>query len=169
MTQITFKENPVAIKGEFPEIGQKAPEAQFTRADLSDVSIKEYEGKVVVLNIFVSLDTGVCAKSIHQFNQQFNRNENVQVLHVSMDLPFAQKRFCETENSENSEAVSVFRSSFKETYGVELENSGLRGLCARSVIVLDQSQTIIHAEQVSEITQEPNYEAAANAVQKAVT
>lgn len=160
MASITLKGNPVKTVGELPAVGQKAPEFTLVRTSLQELSLAQYAGKRVVMNIFPSLDTGVCAMSVRKFNALAAGLENTVVLNISADLPFALGRFCGVEGIENAEALSSFRSSFGRDYQVEISDSPLKGLLSRSVLVLDADHVVIHAEQVPEITQEPNYDAA---------
>lgn len=160
MATITFKSEPVTTTGTLPQAGQTAPDFHLVRSDLKEISLENYAGKRKVLNIFPSVDTGVCATSVRTFNQKAAGLQNTVVLNISKDLPFALKRFCGAEGIENVETLSAFRSQFSQDYGVELEGSPLKGLCSRAVIVLNETNQVIYTEQVPEITQEPNYEAA---------
>ncbi len=161
MAKITFKGNPIATGGELPKVGSAAPDFKLTRGDLADVSLADFAGKTRILNIVPSLDTGVCATSARKFNAEAASLKDTVVLTVSRDLPFAQKRFCEAEKIENVVPLSELRDrSFGETYGVEMTEGPLRGLLSRAVVVIDPSGKVVHAEQVPEIAQEPDYEAA---------
>lgn len=160
MTQINFKGNPVHTAGTLPSKGQKVPDFKLVKNDLTEATLTTYQGKKKVLNIFPSIDTGVCATSVRTFNKEAVDLPGTVVLNISADLPFAQKRFCGAEGIQNTETLSTFRSSFSNDYGVTLLDSPLAGLCSRAVIVLDENNTVIYSEQVSEITQEPNYTAA---------
>ncbi len=160
MATITFKSEPVSTVGTLPSLGSQAPEFHLVRSDLKEVSLQDYAGKRKVLSIFPSLDTGVCAAAVRTFNQKAAGLTNTVVLNISKDLPFALKRFCGAEGINNAEALSAFRSSFAHDYQVELLGSPLKGLCSRAVIVLDENNKVIYTEQVPEVTQEPNYEAA---------
>jgi thioredoxin-dependent peroxiredoxin len=164
MSQITLKGNACQTCGELPAIGTITPEFKLTKSDLQDVSLKNYQGKKIILNIFPSVDTPVCATSVRTFTKEANSLNNVVVLHISADLPFAQKRFCGAEGIENAETLSCFRSSFAEEYGVEIIDGPLRGLCARAIVVVDESHKVLYTELVPEIAQEANYEAALNSV-----
>ena len=165
--QVTFLGNPVTLVGEPPKVGEKPPKFGGVRGDLSVLHLPELLGKRVVLNIFPSLDTEVCAMSVRRFNKEASELENTVVLCVSKDLPFAQQRFCSTEGLENVVPVSVFRCGcFSEKYGLEITDGPLKGLEARAVIVIDEEGTIVYEEVVSEITHEPNYEAALEALKK---
>jgi thiol peroxidase len=158
MATTAFKGSPVTTSGELPAKGDSAPSVDLVGADLSPVSLPE--GKRVVLNIFPSVDTGVCATSVRKFNELAAGLDNTAVLCVSKDLPFALGRFCGAEGIENVTAASAFRSGFGEDYGVTMEDGPLAGLLARSVVVLDENGEVVHAELVPEITTEPDYEAA---------
>jgi len=159
MSKVTLKGNPFNTVGELPKAGTVAPDFKLIKADLSEVSLANYAGKRKVLNIFPSIDTPTCALSVRLFNQKAAALRNTVVLCISADLPFAQKRFCGAEGISNVETLSTFRSHFGKEYQVEMADSALKGLCSRAVLVLDENNKIIHAEQVSEIANEPNYEA----------
>ena len=160
MSKITLKGNPINTIGELPKVGSSAPEFKLTKIDLSEVGLANYAGKRKVLNIFPSVDTPTCAMSVRKFNEKASSMKNTVVLCISADLPFAQKRFCGAEGISNVEALSSFRSHFAKDYQVELADSPLKGLCSRAVIVLDENNKVLHAEQVTEIANEPNYEKA---------
>lgn len=160
MAQITFHDNPVHTSGDLPAVGQTAPAFNLTAADLSDKTLADFAGKRKVLNIFPSVDTGVCAQSVRTFNQRASSLDNAVVLCISADLPFAQARFCGAEGLDNVVNLSTFRSSFAADYGVALTDSPLRGLTARAVVVLDENDKVLHSELVAEIANEPNYDAA---------
>lgn len=165
MDKVTFLGNTVHLQGSIPVVGHIAPDFTAVKGDLSEVKLSDFRGKKVVLNIFPSLDTAVCATSVRKFNQAAATLDNTVVLAVSMDLPFAQGRFCTTEGIENVVPVSVFRSDdFKAAYGLILADGPLAGLAARAVIVVDENGKIVYEELVSEITNEPNYENALAAV-----
>jgi thioredoxin-dependent peroxiredoxin len=158
MATITLKGNPIQTAGELPKVGEKAPDFSLLKQDLSRVSLKDFPGKKV-LNIFPSVDTAVCASSVRKFNEVVSKR-GITVLCVSEDLPFATKRFCGAENLDKVVALSAFRSSFGQDYGVEMKSGPLAGLTSRAVVVLDENDKVIYTEQVPEIAQEPNYEAA---------
>ena len=161
MAKITFKGSPVATAGELPAVGSQAPEFTLTKVDLSPLSNKELVGKRVVLNIFPSIDTGVCATSVRKFNQQAAGLPNTVVVCVSKDLPFAHKRFCAAEGIENVTSASSFRGpDFGEAYGVTMTDGPLAGLFARAVVVLDPAGKVAYTELVPEIAQEPDYDRA---------
>lgn len=154
----------VQTVGELPQVGSKAPAFTLVGNDLGPVTSSSLEGKNVVLNIFPSVDTGVCAASVRQFNQDAAGLENTVVVCVSNDLPFAQARFCAAEGIENVVTASAFRDSFGEDFGVTLADGPLAGLLARSVVVLNAEGEVVHTQLVEEITTEPDYEAALKAL-----
>lgn len=159
--QVKFQGTPVELCGEFPKVGDKAPKFGGVKGDLSKVHLPDFLGKRVVLNVFPSLDTPVCAASVRRFNKEAAVLENTVVLCVSKDLPFAQSRFCVAEGIENVVPVSVFRCKcFSEGYGLLIGEGPLKGLLARAVLVINEEGVVTYAELVPEITQEPNYEAA---------
>lgn len=160
MANITLKGNAVHTIGTLPNKGEKAPDFKLVKIDLTEVSLDSYKGKRKVLNIFPSVDTPTCATSVRKFNQDAASLPNTVVLNISKDLPFALKRFCGAEGIANAEALSAFRSSFSQDYHCEMADSPLKGLCSRAVVVIDENNKVIHAEQVSEIANEPNYQAA---------
>lgn len=156
-----FKGNEVNLSGNLPVVGSKAPDFKLIKNDLSEVSLASYTGHKLILNIFPSIDTGICAASVRHFNQDAAGLENTKVLCISRDLPFAQKRFCGAENIENVETLSDFATGdFGKTYGLEMLDGPLKHLHARVVIVLNENHEVIYSELVSDITIEPNYEAA---------
>lgn len=162
MAKITLKGNPLSTNGELPAIGATAPEFTLTKTDLTDVSLADFRGKRVVLNIFPSIDTNTCATSVRKFNKEAASLENTVILCVSKDLPFAQKRFCAAEGIENVITVSSFRDNkaFSTAYGVEITDGNFRGLMARAVVVIGEDGKVLHTELVAEIADEPNYGAA---------
>lgn len=161
MTQVTHAGNPIEIDGQFPQAGQKAPAFRLIAADLSEKSLQDYAGKRKILNIFPSIDTGVCATSVRKFNGEAAGLDNTVVLCISADLPFAQKRFCGAEGLENVATLSTMRGrEFLKDYGVAINTGKLAGVAARAVVVLDENDKVLHSELVPEIAQEPNYEAA---------
>ena len=160
MTTVTFSGNPVQLKGALPTVGAAAPAFTLTAADLSDKTLADFAGKRKVLNIFPSIDTGVCQQSVRTFNQRASALNNTVVLCISADLPFAQARFCGAEGLDNVVTLSSFRSSFAQDYGVALADGALRGLTARAAVVLDENVKVLHVGLVPEITQEPDYDAA---------
>jgi len=165
MAKISFKGNPINTVGTLPAVGSKAPDFKLTKTDLADVSLKDYAGKKVVLNIFPSIDTGVCATSVRKFNQEAANLPNTVVVGVSKDLPFAHKRFCGAENITGVVTTSDLREgSFGKAYGVTMTEGPLAGLFSRSIVVIDEKGTVKYVEQVPEITQEPDYAKAIAAV-----
>ena len=165
MEKITFKGTPVHTYGKLPKVGSQAPCFTLTRSDLTELYCHDLKGRRIVLNIFPSLDTSVCATSVRKFNELAASLDNTTVVAVSKDLPFAQSRFCTTEGIDNVIPVSAFRSAeFGKDYGVELIDGPLAGLLSRAVVVLDESGQIIYEELVPEITHEPDYDAAVKAL-----
>ncbi|GAA1785493.1 thiol peroxidase [Nostocoides veronense] len=160
MATTAFKGNPVHTVGDLPAQGGAAPDFTLTGSDLSDVTLAGLAGRRVVLNIFPSVDTGVCAASVRKFNELASGLENTSVVCASADLPFALSRFCGAEGIENVVAASSFRSDFGADYGVTMTDGPLRGLLARSVVVLDADGKVTYTEVVPEITTEPDYDAA---------
>lgn len=161
MASITLGGNPINTSGELPKTGTKAIDFKLIKTDLSVVSLADFAGNRLVLNIFPSIDTGTCAASVRKFNESASKLSNTKVLCISRDLPFAQKRFCGAEGLENVENLSDFKDgSFGKNYGLEITDSVLAGLHSRVVIVLDENGIIKYTEQVPEIADEPNYEAA---------
>ncbi|MDH4262421.1 MAG: thiol peroxidase [Spirochaetia bacterium] len=161
MAKITLKDNPINTIGNLPAVGSTAPDFVMTKSDLSDVSLKDFAGKRIVLNIFPSLDTAVCASSVRKFNAELDKLNNTVVLCASMDLPFAHKRFCTTEGLEKVISISeMHKKGFGETYGVRIVDGPLAGIYSRAVVVINEAGKITYTEQVPEITQEPNYAAA---------
>jgi thiol peroxidase len=159
MTTITLKGNAIHTSGTLPAPGSTAPEFSLVAADLSEKKLSSFTGKKV-LNIFPSLDTATCAMSVRTFNKKAAALPGVAVLNISMDLPFAMKRFCAAEGIEGAVSLSAFRSNFAEQYGLKLVDGPLAGLCSRAVLVVDGAGKVVYAEQVPEIAQEPNYDAA---------
>src|SRR5262245_17499076 len=165
MAEVTLGGNPVHTVGELPELGSKAPDFSVTGADLGEITRNDLAGKKVVLNIFPSIDTPTCAKSVRAFNEAAGNLDNTVVLCVSADLPFAQSRFCGAEGLSNVKSGSVFRSNtFGSAYGVTLADGKLEGLLARAVVVLDEEGIVKHTELVGEIANEPNYQNALDAL-----
>ncbi|OZG72312.1 lipid hydroperoxide peroxidase [Hahella sp. CCB-MM4] len=161
MATITLKGNPVQTIGELPEVGSKAPDFSLVKSDLSEVHLSQYAGSRLVLNIFPSVDTPTCATSVRKFNEKASAMNNTKVLCVSADLPFAFGRFCGAEGISNVETASVFRSpDFGRDYGVLITSGPLTGVLSRAVVVIDESGNVLHTEQVAEIADEPDYEAA---------
>jgi thioredoxin-dependent peroxiredoxin len=163
MAQITIKGNPIHTVGELPAVGAAAPAFALTGTDLGTVSSDQFGGKAVVLNIFPSVDTPVCATSVRTFNERAAAS-GATVVNVSKDLPFAQKRFCGAEGIENVTTASAFRDSFGEDYGITLADGPFAGLLGRAVVVIGSDGNVAYTELVPEIAQEPNYDAALAAV-----
>src|SRR5689334_10148650 len=164
MATTTLRGNPVQTVGELPVEGSKAPAYTLTGADLTDFSSDAHAGSRVVLNIFPSVDTGVCAASVRRFNELAATLDNTVVVCASADLPFAMRRFCGAEGIDNVTVGSVFRSSFGTDYGVTMTDGSMRGLLARSVVVLDTDRTVLHHQLVDDIGSEPDYDAAVAAL-----
>ena len=165
MAQITLEGNTIETVGELPAVGSTAPAFKLTNTDLSDIGMGEFSGKKLVLNIFPSIDTPVCADSVRRFNKEASSMENVAVLCISADLPFAHARFCGAENLDNVVSLSTFRApKFGKDYGVEINGGVLDGIMSRAIVIVDESGKVTYTEQVPEIAQEPNYDAALNAL-----
>jgi thioredoxin-dependent peroxiredoxin len=165
MAQVTFKGKPVNTAGSLPGIGMAAPDFKIVKTDLSLLSLSEFKGKKAVLNIFPSIDTGVCATSVRKFNSEADKLSNTVVLCISRDLPFAQKRFCGAEGLNNVIMGSEYRdSSFSDAYGVRIADGPMSGLLSRAIVVIDEAGKIIYTEQVPDIAQEPDYAKALAAV-----
>lgn len=160
MAEIMLRGTPVHSVGELPAVGTAAPPYTLTGTDLADIAPARFAGRRVVLNIFPSVDTGVCAMSVRTFNQRAATLEDTAVVCVSKDLPFALGRFCGAEGISNVTVASAFRSDFGDTYGVTLVDGPMRGLLARAVVVLDTDGNVVYTEQVPQIGQEPDYDAA---------
>lgn len=161
MATITFKGNPVQTAGALPAKGSTAPDFKLVAGDLSEATLATFAGRKKILNIVPSLDTGVCQKSARYFNAAVGGLGNVALINISADLPFAQKRFCDSENLSHITNLSVFRSpDFGTTYGVVMTTGPLAGLLSRAVVVLDENNRVLYTEQVPEIAQEPSYDSA---------
>jgi thiol peroxidase len=158
MARITLKDSPVETAGELPAIGSSLPPFTLVKTDLSEASAADFSGMNVVLNVFPSLDTAVCASSVRKFNQEAAALDRTVVLCISADLPFAHKRFCEVEGLDRVIPLSVFRSpEFGKAYGLTMTSGPLRGLLSRAVIIADPSGKVVYTEQVPDIVQEPDY------------
>lgn len=155
---------PIATFSKLPEVGSMAPNFTLADMEMKDQNLDAYKGKFVVLNIFPSVDTGVCSASVRKFNENAAKLPNAVVLCISKDLPFAQKRFCGAEGIKNVVMLSDYRSDFGEKYGVKIMDSPMKGLLSRAVVVINPEGKIVYEEQVADISQEPNYEAAMKAV-----
>lgn len=164
MTTIQFKGNPIHTVGALPQNGTQAPDFTLVSPDLSDKSLSDFKGKFVILNIFPSVNTGVCAASVRQFNKDAAAHPNAKVLCISKDLPFAQSQFCGAEGIDNVVMLSDFRTDFGHQYGVQMADGPLQGLLSRAVVVINPDGKIIYEQQVPEITEEPDYEKALAAI-----
>lgn len=164
MASITFRGTEVHTAGALPAVGSKAPDFKLTAGDLSDKQLSDYKGKNIILNIFPSIDTGTCATSVRTFNEKAGALQNTVVLCVSKDLPFAQGRFCGAEGIENVQTLSEYKdNSFSDAYQIKMTDGPLTGLLSRAVVVIGSDGVIRYTEQVSEIADEPNYDAAISA------
>ncbi|ORB12667.1 thiol peroxidase [Mycobacterium noviomagense] len=167
MAQITLRGNPINTVGELPAVGSPAPAFTLTGTDLGVVSSEQFRGKPLLLNIFPSIDTPVCATSVRTFNERA-AGQGLSVLCVSKDLPFAQQRFCGAEGIENVTTASAFRDNFGDDYGVTMVDGPMAGLLARAIVVIGPDGNVAHTELVPEIASEPNYDAALAALSSAV-
>ncbi|MGV1089586.1 MAG: thiol peroxidase [Mycobacterium sp.] len=159
MAQITLRGNPVNTVGDLPAVGSTAPAFALTGTDLSTVTNEKFSGKALLLNIFPSVDTPVCATSVRKFNEQASAS-GLTVLCVSKDLPFALSRFCGAEGIENVTSASAFRDSFGEDYGLTIVDGPMAGLLGRAVVVIGADGKVVYTELVPEVAQEPDYDAA---------
>ncbi len=166
MATISFQGKPLNTSGELPAVGSKAPDFSLVTNKLTDVSLATYAGQKKVLTIVPSLDTPTCAASTRKFNEKASHLYHTVVLVISADLPFAQSRFCETEGLKNVIPLSTFRSTFAEDYGVKLLDTFLAGLTARAIVIIDEHDTVIYSQLVSELANEPDYELALEALHK---
>lgn len=165
MTKITLKGNPVNTVGSLPATGSAAPDFELTKTDLTETKLADFKGKKVVLNIFPSLDTSVCASSVRRFNAEAEKLENTVVLCVSRDLPFAHNRFCSVEGLNNVVPLSELRTNdFGKNYGVLITDGPLAGLFSRAIVVINENGKVTYTEQVPEIAQEPDYEKALKSI-----
>ncbi len=165
MSTVTLDGDTVELSGNFPKPGDTVQSFTLTSNGLEDVKLSDWDGKRKILNIVPSVDTGVCAASARKFNEKGGNLDNTVVLVISADLPFAFARFCGAEGLDNVTTLSSFRNySFQNDYGVAMQTGPLAGLCARAVIVLDENNKVLHSELVGEIKDEPNYDAALNAL-----
>lgn len=168
MASITLGGSPANTIGELPALNSAAPDFTLTKSDLSSASLSDYTGSKLVLNIFPSVDTGTCAQSIRQFNQEAAELDGTKVLCISKDLPFAQKRFCGAEGIENVDMLSDYKSGdFGRAYGLTFADSAFESLHSRCVVVLDETGKVVYTEQVQETADEPNYKAALEALMDA--
>jgi thioredoxin-dependent peroxiredoxin len=160
MAQITIQGNAINTSGSLPKVGEAAKDFNLVKNDLSSAKFNDYKGQKVVLNIFPSVDTGICAQSVREFNKKASELENTKVLCISRDLPFAQARFCGAEGIQNVETLSDFATGdFGKNYGLDIIDGPFANLHSRAVVVLDEQGVVTYTEQVPEIAQEPNYEA----------
>ena len=160
MATVTLQGKAFNTYGDLPKVGVKAPNFILVETDLSETTLADYQGSKLILNIFPSVDTGVCATSIRTFNQKASELGNTKVVCVSADLPFAAARFCGAEGIKNVATGSSFRGSFGTDYGVSFSDGPLAGLLSRSVVVIDEQGIVVYTEQVAETTDEPDYAAA---------
>lgn len=158
MATVQFKGNPVHTNGDLPAVGSQAPDFQLVAKDLSEKSLADFAGKKRVLTINPSYNTGVCQATARKFNEKLGQRQDVVVLAISADLPFAQKGFCEAEGLDHVVPLSTFRSTFAGDYGVKLEDGPLKGLTARAIVVLDETGKVLESQLVPEITTEPDYD-----------
>lgn len=166
MAKITLGGNLINSVGNLPDTGSTINDFKLIDSDLKERTLSDFDGKSKILNIFPSIDTGVCAASAREFNVKAGDLDNTVVINISKDLPFALSRFCAAEGLDHVESLSDFRGSFGQDYGVELVDSPMEGLLSRAVIVTDDQNKVLYTEQVPEIGQEPNYEAALSALKK---
>jgi thioredoxin-dependent peroxiredoxin len=164
MIEITFKKTPTQVNGPLPPQGSQAADFELVDQELNTVTLDSLGSKRKLLNVFISLDTSVCAKSIQEFHDKVSKAGELAVLNISMDLPFAAARFCKQGNLEGVKTLSAFKSTFPDNYGIRIMDGPLSGLCARAVFVLDKDNSILYSELVPEITQEPDYDAAIDAL-----
>jgi thiol peroxidase len=169
MAQITLKGNPIETVGELPELGSIAPDFCLVKSDLSEVTLKEFAGKQVVLNIFPSIDTPVCSASVRRFNQLAANFTDTVVLCISADLPFAHQRYCEAEGIENVIVLSVYRDhQFGSEYGVRITTGPIAGMLSRAIVIIDRDGKVVYTQQVPEIGQDPDFESALKALDSVV-
>jgi thiol peroxidase len=164
MSTITFKGDPIQTTGTLPATGEPLKDFTLVAGDLSEKHLSDYKGKNIILNIFPSVNTGICAKSVREFNERAAKLENTVVLCISKDLPFAQSQFCAAEGIDNVEMLSDFRNNFGEEYGVQMTDGPLKGLLSRAVVVSNADGTVAYTQQVAEVTEEPDYQAALSAL-----
>lgn len=165
MATIKLGENNIETFGTLPQQGDTAPNFTLTAEDLSSKNLSDYKGSRVILNIFPSIDTGICATSARKFNEEASKLNNTKILCISKDLPFAQKRFCAAEGIKNLEMLSDFRDgNFGQNYGVEMTSGALQALHSRAVVVLDEDGKVIYSQQVPSIGEEPDYASAINSL-----
>ena len=168
MATVTLKGNKINTLGDLPSTGSQAPDFSLTKNDLSETTLNDYKGQKLILNIFPSIDTGTCAQSVRQFNQEAAELQNTKILCVSKDLPFAQARFCGAEGIDKVETLSDFRDgNFGKAYNLEFIDGPLKGLHSRAIVVVSETGGIVYSEQVPETVDEPNYKAALEALMDA--
>ncbi len=168
MATVTLKGNLINTIGKLPEPGSQAPGFTLVKNDLSTVSLSDFSGQKLVLNIFPSIDTGTCAQSVRQFNKEAAQLDGTKILCISRDLPFAQSRFCGAEGIDKVETLSDYRDgNFGKAYQVAFTDGPLEGLLSRAVVVIDKNSTVVHIEQVAETGDEPDYRAALDALKNA--
>jgi thiol peroxidase len=160
MANITLKGNPVTTIGSLPAVGTKLKDFTLVDSDMSNKSLTDFAGKKKIISIFPSVGTGICATSVRHFNEEANKLNNTVIINVSKDLPYALKQFCGAEGLDHVKTLSDFRGSFGTDYGVTMMDNTMAGLLSRAIIVADENNTILYTEQVPEIAQEPNYDAA---------
>ncbi|MFK8295350.1 thiol peroxidase [Capnocytophaga canimorsus] len=166
MAVVTLGGSPFNTQGDLPQRGTVAPNFSGVSIDLSEVSLQDFQGSKVIINIFPSIDTGVCAASVRKFHKEASTLENVKILCISKDLPFALGRFCAAEGIDNLVMLSDFRNDFGKNYPITFTDGPLKGLLSRSILVLDEAGKVIHAEQVAETKNEPDYATALIALEK---
>lgn len=165
MAKITLGGNPVETVGNLPKVGNDAPNFNLINTDLSEKTLADYKGSKVVLNIFPSVDTGTCATSVRTFNKKASEVENTKIICISRDLPFAMSRFCGAEGIDNLDMLSDFKTGeFGHDYGLAFKNGPFETLHSRCIVILDENGKVIYTEQVEEVADEPNYEAALSAL-----
>ena len=165
MPTVTFKSTPVSLKADLPSIGSAAPEFTLTKTDMSEATLSDFKGKKVILNIFPSVDTGVCAQSVRTFNKELSALDNTVVLCISKDLPFAQARFCGAEGLDKVVMLADYKTAeFVDKYGILIEEGPLKGLLGRSLVVINEEGKVTYTQIVPEITSEPDYQSALDAL-----
>lgn len=159
MATITLEGNPIHTAGELPAKGKQAPDFCLTNKDMGDTRLADFAGKKIIMNVFVSIDTGICADSTRRFNEEVSKMDNTVALCISADLPFALARYCGAEGLDNVITLSAFRSpEFGKSYGLGITDGPIRGLMSRAIIIIDESGKVIYTQQVPEIAQDPDFE-----------
>ena len=167
MANVTHKGEPVKTFSDLPKVGTVAPDFKLVKNNLEELSLKDFSGKKIILNIFMGIDTGTCSTSVRKFNEKVKSLKNIVVIGVSMDLPYALKRFCGAEGITEVITASAFRSpDFGKNYGVSIIDGPLTAIFARAIVIIDESRKVIYTEQVQETTKEPDYEKAIAAIEK---